>query len=338
MQGMVLNSIAIVTINSPSLEAGEALATVLNDYKITIYNKNKNDTGYALYDKLDDIMAELWQLDAIIFLLATGIVVRKIAPFLVRKTTDPAVLVMSLDLKKVLPLLSGHIGGANELSELIVSRIENCISFTTTATDQTKTFAFDMFAKKFDMKIENIDKLANISNRLINKQKVKVATFGSVFEKIDNKDNLELVDFDAIDENSVVIGYENSSNLLLKPKITLGIGCNRGVGAYEIADAYNEFLQTNGLAKEDIKNIASFSAKEDEIGLLEFAKINGFEITFYKKEEINSLAKDFSHSAAQKFFEIKGVAEPSAILASTFKELIFKKVSYDKKITIAGAI
>ena len=63
-----MNSIAIVTINNPSLEAGKELAKILCEYKTTIYNKAKQGSGYTLYDKLDDIMTELWSFDAIIFL------------------------------------------------------------------------------------------------------------------------------------------------------------------------------------------------------------------------------------------------------------------------------
>ena len=98
------------------------------------------------------------------------------------------------------------------------------------------------------------------------------------------------------------------------------------------------FLQKYSLTIADVKGIASFEAKQDEKGLLEFAKVNNFEIQFYKKDDINALENDFSKSASTKFFGLKGVAEPSAILASKYKELIIKKEVYNKKITIAGAI
>jgi cobalt-precorrin 5A hydrolase len=98
------------------------------------------------------------------------------------------------------------------------------------------------------------------------------------------------------------------------------------------------FLQKYNLDIQDIKSIASFEAKQDEAGLLEFAEKNNFEINFYKKDDINKLEYKFSKSASSKFFGLKGVAEPSAILASRYKELIIKKEVYNKKITIAGAI
>ena len=71
---------------------------------------------------------------------------------------------------------------------------------------------------------------------------------------------------------------------------------------------------------------------------MEFAKEEGLEIEFYKKEELNSLENEFSPSKATEFFALKGVAEPSAVMASEFRELVFKKEVYFKSVTIAGAV
>ncbi|WP_024955224.1 cobalamin biosynthesis protein [Sulfurospirillum arcachonense] len=329
----MLNKIAIVSINEPSLKASLELKNILHDYDIKLYSKSIEKE----YSKLDNIMSELWHYDAVIFFLATGIVVRKIAPFLEHKTKDPAILVVSLDLLKVLPLLSGHIGGANELSELITKRVPNSISFTTTATDQTKTFAFDMFAKQHNFEIKNIDKLAKISNALIDNKTVHVKTYPSVFETITDKKNLVL-DFTCKGDLCVNITPFQQECLSLHPKVFLGIGCNRDTTCKEIEDAVMEFLSRHNLKFHQIQNIASFVAKADEQGLLEFAKQHNFNIKFFDKKKINNLDIDFSKSQATKFFGLQGVAEPSAVLISHYKELIIKKEVYQKKVTIAGAI
>ena len=341
--------IAIVTINKPSLSAAIKLNDYLEDFEADIYTSKKTaalvediNEDIIIYDKLDDIIAPAWDAyDAIICILAMGAVVRKIAPFLKGKDIDPAVIVINLALDKVVPLLSGHIGGANELSDLISSRIDGCINFVSTATDQTKTIAFEMVAKQNDWKIQNLKALANISNRLLNKQIVKVATCASIFDSLPSQENLELIGFDNIDENTVVISSHitnNTTNLILQPKLTLGMGCNRDTPYEEINNAFLEFLDENNLAKEQIQNIASFEAKSDEIGLLEFAKNYDFDIQFYDKENINSLEQEFSKSSSTKFFGLKGVAEPSSVLASKYKELIIKKKSYFKSVTISAAI
>ena len=336
--------IAIISINQPSLNSAVKLSEYLNEYEVDIYGKKDlvhNLDNLLTYEKIDTVLENGWKkYDAIICILAMGIVVRKIAPLLESKATDPAILVMSIDLSKVIPLLSGHIGGANELSDLIAQKIDGCINFISTATDQVKVFAFDMFAKKYNMKIENLHKLANISNRLINKQKVKVYSYKSIFETIEDKTNLELVSSADIDENTVIINPFNHSNdnLHLKPKIYLGVGCNRDTSFEDIEKAFIWFLDKYNLEKEQIENIASFEAKRDEKGLLKFANKYNFAIKFFDENQINSLEGEFSPSQATKFFGLKGVAEPSGVLISKYKELIIPKEVYEKKITIAGAM
>ena len=333
--------VAVVTINQPSLNSACKLVPYLNDYEVDVYGKDNlthNLKTLNLYKKLDDILVPAWKTyDAIICILAMGAVVRKIAPLLEDKATDPAVLVINLDLSKIVPLLSGHLGGANELSDIIASRIEGCENFITTATDQTKTLAFDMFAKKNDLEIHNLKQLALVSNSLLNKKEVEVKTYQSVFDTIDNQENLKLVPECSSDLCVNITPFE-STHLTLKPSVYLGIGCNRDTSLKDIEASVLWFLDKYALKIEQVKNIASFEAKNDEIGLLEFALKYNFDIKFFDKDEINSLELDFSKSQATKFFDLKGVSEPSAVLVSKYKELVVKKEVYEKKITLALAV
>lgn len=333
--------IAIVTINQPSLDAACNLVPYLYDYHVDIFGKKDlthNLENLNLYDKIDDIMAPAWEgYDAIICILAIGAVVRKIAPFLKDKSTDPAVIVINLNLDKIVPLLSGHLGGANELSDTIASRIPSCQNFVSTATDQTNTLAFEMFAKKNNLEIHNLKELALISNSLLNKKEVEVLTYDSIFQTIPNKENLKLVK-EQSSNLCVNITPFDSPLLTFKPKVFLGIGCNRNTSFEDIEKAVLLFLQKHKLKIEQIQNIASFEAKADEIGLLEFGKKYNFDIKFFNESQINALQGDFSPSQATKFFGLKGVSEPSSILVSKYKELIIAKEIYENKITIAGAI
>jgi len=333
--------VALVTINQPSLNSACNLVPHLCDYDVDVYGKDElthNLKTLNTYKKLDDILVPAWKAyDAIICILAMGAVVRKIAPLLEDKATDPAVLVINLDLTKIVPLLSGHLGGANELSDVIASRIEGCQNFITTATDQTKTLAFDMFAKKNDLEIHNLKQLALVSNSLINKKEVEVKTYQAIFDSIDNKKNLKLVKECSSDLCVNITPFEDK-HLTLKPSIYLGIGCNRDTSFEDIESSVLWFLDKHHLKMEQIKNISSFEAKNDEKGLLEFAQKYNFDIQFFNKEEINSLEQNFSKSQATKFFDLKGVAEPSAVLISKYKELVLKKEVYEKKITLALAV
>lgn len=333
--------IAVVTINQPSLNSACKLVKYLDDYEVDVFGKKDLEHDLPtlnLFNKLDDILPTAWEgYDAIICILAMGAVVRKIAPFLKDKSTDPAVIVINLNLDKIVPLLSGHIGGANELSDTIASRIEGCINFISTATDQTKTLAFEMFGKKNNLEIENLKELALVSNSLLNKKEVEVQTYASIFETIPNKQNLKLVE-KCSGELCVNITPFKSSHLTLKPKVYLGMGCNRDTSFEDIEASFLWFLNKYNLEINQIENIASFEAKADEKGLLEFASKYKFDIQFFEEKAINSLEGEFSKSQATKFFGLKGVAEPSSILISKYKELIIPKEVYEKKITIAGAV
>ncbi len=333
--------IALVTINQPSLTSACNLMPYLYDYHVDVFGKKDlehNLEHLNLYGKIDEIMPAAWEgYDAIVCILAMGAVVRKIAPFLKDKATDPAVIVINLALDKIVPLLSGHLGGANELSDTIASRIEGCVNFVSTATDQTKTLAFEMFAKKNDLEIHNLKQLALISNSLLNKKEVEVLTCEAIYETIPNKKNLTRVDKQT-SELCVNITPYDSPLLTFKPKVFLGIGCNRDTSCSDIEAGFLWFLEEHNLKTEQIENIASFEAKADEVGLLEFAKKYNFDIKFYNEEQINSLQGEFSPSQATKFFGLKGVSEPSSILSSKYNELIIPKNVYEKKITIAAAV
>lgn len=333
--------IAVVTINQPSLNAACKLVPYLDDYEVDVYGKKElshNLETLHTYNKLDDILAPAWKAyDAIICILAMGAVVRKIAPLLEDKATDPAVIVMNLNLDKIIPLLSGHLGGANELSDVIASRIQGCTNFISTATDQTNTLAFEMFAKKNDLEIKNLKELASISNALLNKKEVQVKASPSLFDTIDKKEHLVRVD-ECSSKLCVNMTPFESSHLCLKPKVFMGIGCNRDTSCEDIEAAFLWFLKKHGLEVSQVKNVGSFEAKSNEKGLLQFAQKYQFDIEFFNETQINALEESFSPSQANKFFNIKGVAEPSSVLLSKYKTLIIKKEVYEKKITLAGAI
>jgi len=335
--------IAIITINQPSLNSACRLLSYLKEHQIDVYGKKgltHNLKELHIYNKLDDILPMVWErYDAIICILAMGAVVRKIAPLLKDKSTDPAIVVINLALDRVVPLLSGHLGGANKLADSIASALPNCINFISTATDQTKTLAFEMLAQKRGWGIENLKALARISNRLLNREIVKVATYPNIFNSIPNRDNLKLVDFENLDLDTVVISpIIESKSLTFRPKLYLGIGCNRDTSFEIIEESIKLFLEKYMLRISDIKALGSFEAKKDEVGLLEFAQKYNLPIEFYNREDINALENKFSKSASTKFFGLKGVAEPSSILVSEYRELIIKKEVYFKSVTVAGAL
>jgi len=340
--------IAIATINNPSLKAAKKLLPYLSEHECHVFNKSEDGGIFYKFDKVDDIMPTAWaEFDAIIFLMATGAVIRKIAPHLKDKATDPAVLIMTLDLKRVIPLLSGHLGGANELANGLCKKIEGCVNFVTTASDQIKVLAFDMFAKKHRLAISNLKSLAEVSNAIINKKKVQVVTYPSMIEALKafegyKEENFVFVMPDDLqniqkDIPTVYITPQHLPNTALQlhpQEVVLGLGMNRGTSADEIDKAVTRFCFEHGIEKEQIVKFASFSAKVDEAGLLEYAKDK--ELEFFDEDAINALTQEFSPSQATKFFNIKGVAEPASLLASRYKTLFLNKRVYGG-VTVAAA-
>lgn len=355
-----MKNISLITVNNPGLEAAEKtvrdLFRINLDFKINVYHKSDNNpesnANYIKYSKIDEILDNVWQTsDAIIWFTATGIVVRKITRFVNSKTSDPAVLVMNLSRTQVIPLLSGHIGGANELAQQLTEINPDLVSFITTATDSLDVFAFDNFAKKSDFEIVNIEKLARISNSLINGETVNLLSYPKILEHLKEQGldatninfynywgNHKIVDFN---QPTVVISpfsyyQENEAfKIRIKP-IVLGVGLNRGTPLEELEINILDFLIEKDLHLEDVKIIASFDAKSDEEALQLFSEKYKIPLAFYAKDAINELNEDFSESKAQEFFDIKGVAEPTAVLAAPFKTLFIRKKIY-QNITIAAA-
>ena len=342
--------IAIATINNPSLESAKNLLPTLKNHECVIFNKSQEGEGFVRFDKVDDILPTAWaEFDAIIFIMATGAVIRKIAPHLKDKATDPAVLIMTLDLKRVIPLVSGHLGGANELSEEISKSLDECVNFVTTASDQIKVLSFDMFAKKMGYAINNLKSLAEIANRIINGQIVQVVSYPSIINELKKFDgyeegSLKIFTPDNLDDfnNEIPTVYITPQKLAINSlqinphAITLGLGMNRGTSKEEISLAVKRFCFEHGLSLDNVSSLASFEAKADEVGLLEYAKEVNIELKFFKADEINALEQNFSPSQATKFFNIKGVAEPASLLASKNKTLFLSKRIYGG-VTIAAS-
>lgn len=123
----------------------------------------------------ENLRAGFGKYDSLVCIMATGIVVRILAPLIVHKTSDPAVVVLDQKGKHAISLLSGHLGGANHLAREMAA-ISGGEAVITTATDVAGELSFDTFAKKYDMAIENIGQLKHISGALLSGKRVNVFT------------------------------------------------------------------------------------------------------------------------------------------------------------------
>ncbi|MCX7843476.1 MAG: cobalt-precorrin 5A hydrolase [Clostridia bacterium] len=281
--------------------------------------------------------------DAVIFIMACGIVVRAIAPFIRSKAVDPAVVVMDEKGQYAISLLSGHLGGANALAETLAG-ITGGKPVITTATDVNGVLAFDLFAQQNDLAIENIDDLKHISSALVNGGIVGLySELGITGELPENVKLLENLSEEAIKtvvavSNRTLEFPQDSKILCLRPRnLILGLGCKRGTSKESIRRAVESFMQLNKISRRSIKCIATADIKKDEQGISDYCSEQGLELRIINREEIKKVehiysASDFVRSSTG----VSSIAEPSAVLAGANARLICKKTAYNG-ITLALA-
>lgn len=278
--------------------------------------------------------------DALLFIGAAGIAVRAIAPFVKSKASDPAVLCMDEQGKFMISLLSGHLGGANELTKELAA-ICGAMPVITTATDAGGRFSVDSFARKEHLYLDNLGLAKRISAEILENRTVGLY---SDFE-LSGQVPVELA-LGKRERLGISISLDDSydpfsETLHLVPKIAvLGIGCKRGTTEEQIETAVRKVMMQNQLSMHSIKKAASIDLKKDEPGLLKFCEAYDAPLLTYSREELEAVVceEGFSESAFVK--EITGlgnVCERSALKASGRTKLIQRKTA-ENGVTVAIAL
>lgn len=270
--------------------------------------------------------SQLWKRDnTLIFIMATGIVVRTIAPYMKDKKTDPAVIVMDESGHHVISLLSGHLGGANRKAGEIAGFLGG-EAVITTASDINNLPSIDLWAKAYGLVIENWDMLPKAGTKLLNKGSISVFTDTEVdlpeaFICTQDAGTADMVISDA----AIPAGRKRQA-LYLRPKdLVLGIGCNSGTSAQEIESAVRKTLTEQNLSFLSLHSIATIDIKKNEPGLVSFAEKCGLDVRVYNADMLNTVEGVAQSHAAKKATGAQAVAEPSAILAAGTGHLIVHK-------------
>ncbi|MBR0203370.1 MAG: cobalt-precorrin 5A hydrolase [Synergistaceae bacterium] len=217
---------------------------------------------------------------ALIFVSSCGIAVRAISAHVQSKLSDPAVIVIDEAGNYVIPILSGHVGGANELAKQIAGLI-NSHAIITTATDLNNIIAPDTWAVSHDCAIENPEAIKQVSARLIENLPVGVAVTDGI------------------------ISAPYPVTLYLRPKVlVLGVGCNRGVDPDEFESAAQAFMKSSGASVLSLKALASIDIKENEPALIKFSRIHKIPFITFSASELQELPGNFTSS--QRVLEITG--------------------------------
>lgn len=348
-------AIAVIAITRNGLNLGQLLCDNIAEGDLYISSRYdlQTDTNRHTFEPSDlkKLIGSLWRkYDGFVFIMATGIVVRMIAPLLESKETDPAVVVMDDSGKFAISLLSGHLGGANQLTD-------RCALFTgakaviTTATDVNNLPSFDMLAKEQGWGIDGISQVKHLNSLLLDNEEIAVVGANSIVTAwLSGRANAKYFDsFDAalsssargflfITNRNLLDINESRPMLILRPRnFVVGIGCNRGAQVDEIEEFVLLHLQQLSLSAKSIRCIASVAAKSNETGLLEFADRLGVPLKCYESEELNKVSFPSPPSEhAMSAVGAAGVAEPAALLASGGGHLLCNKVK-SVNVTLAVA-
>lgn len=335
--------IAIIAITGNGARLGVKLAQGLPRSVLHLPPKLADQTAYpcsVFQECLKELVVRLWhESDGLVCIMASGIVVRIIAPLLEGKDRDPAVVVMDDAGRFAVSLLSGHLGGANELAGRC-AQLAGATPVITTATDANGLPSFDMIAREQGWVIEDLSRVKVLNSLLLENGEIAVVDpTGQVEQAFCGRGRLTFhSDFHAAFRSSArgflfVTNRRLPSQLLapdllvLRPRnLVLGIGCNSGTDAEEIEEVVLSNLKRLFLSLKSVCCIASATAKQSEPGLLDFARRHSLPVQFYESDVLNSVPAPSPPSPyALEAIGATGVAEPAAILASGGGHLLLKK-------------
>lgn len=264
--------------------------------------------------------------DAVIFISACGIAVRMIKDYIVSKDKDPAVIVMDECGKFAIPILSGHLGGANELSQLLAKKTGG-IAVVTTASDVRGVESIDMFAKRNGLVIEDIHSIAPVMARIVEGKNILL--INDTDFKYDYKNIVENEsDAEAALVVSSYIYRLNIPTTNLRPKnLYVGIGAKKNIKKETVLEAIRLAFKEKNLSILSIKKFISIDIKKDEAGIVEAAKDLGVDFITFSADELNKVKGEFVESKFVK--ETTGCGAVSARSAAMFSELVLEKFIYD---------
>lgn len=344
--------LAVISATRAGALLVEKLAQKL-PYDMTVYVKNgregKNEAQG--YQQLSQLVREIFHgYDGLLFIMATGIVVRVIAPLVQDKRSDPAVVTMDELGQFAISLLSGHIGGANELA-LTVAQAIGAQPVITTATDVNHLPAVDVLAVKLRAKLEPFSSLKSINASIVNGDDVKFffeERFVQPYREIAEKLGIEIKDLALLDNEDYsaavlvtdkVLQVDKQHIFVRPPSLVVGVGCRRGIEQQDILRAIEDCCAQAGVSKSSIALLTSTIKKQDEIGLLQAAQSLGVKIVFYANRELSESIKQH-HLSVSSFVEqtigVGNVCEASAMAGPQTKRLIKSRTKYSQ-ITVAIA-
>ena len=334
--------IGIISVTKSGNEVAKELQ---KNFDIDLYSKENID-NFNLNEIAKKLMEEY---KAIIFISSTGIAVRAIAKYIKSKAKDPGVIVVDSCGKFVISLLSGHLGGANELT-LKVSEVLKAVPVITTATDNLGVIAPDIVARDNSLIIDTFKDAKDIAVLLVDKKKVGFIDLKSEIsipkgysDDIQRVEGLVYVthnkDFDkAVYKYNKVKMPENIVSLkLIRRDIVLGIGCRKDFDTNSMKDIVTEVLKELNIDERAVNAIGTVEVKKHETAITELSKYLNCDLKIFSLEEIKKVQHNYKGSDfVEKTIGVRAVCEPCVELLGA--KLITEKIKINGMTICVGQI
>lgn len=353
------NSYAIVAITKHGVELSRRLHTVFAQTDLYYMGKfekgDEAEKNIQLFSGSVRLLlpALFQQYKGIIMIISLGAVVRMIAPILKDKKTDPAVVVIDDRGENVISVLSGHLGGANELTRAVAAALD-ARAIITTASDVQKTIPVDLFGSRFGWVWDSPEKLTPVSASVVNEEHVaivqesgerdwwlydtplpeQIVIYPSIAEALQAQPKAALIVTHRLLEKDEEAILENG--IVFRPKtVVIGMGCNRGTSAKEIEEVILETLAELNISLKSVKALCTIDLKKDEEGLLEVVDKYGWEFIYYSPEKLNTAMIEAPSDTVFKYTGAYGVSEPAVRLYTGAEQLeLVKKKSGNATISV----
>ena len=346
-----MEKVSVLAITKNGIIIGEKLKEIFPNWDVfapeKLSNKNSEITWYS--EATTNKIIELFKnSNALICLFSLGAVIRLIAPHLKDKKTDPAVIVIDDKTNFVISVLSGHIGGANELTQQIAEKL-NALPVITTAADVNKTIAVDLVGKEFGWKIDDETTVTKISAHMVNEEPI------GVYQQTGNKEwykqlpkNVKI--YDSLDElkksnskahliisDKIIEEDLSQESVIYRPEsLVIGIGLHWDTTKDTIKEGIEFCLDKFNLSSKSIAKLVSIKKPEDVKGLIELGKEMKIPVEYVDREELAEIITPNPSNTVKAFEGTASVSEAAAIKVSK-GELIVEKQKFPPNLTVAIA-
>lgn len=310
--------LAVITVTEKGVRNGLKIKEKINCDVFTISKFMKEKTLLIENGLQNFFEKNLLKYDTFLFITASGIAVRTIAPFIKSKDKDPAVLTMDEEGNFIISLLSGHLGGANEAAK-ILGEITGAVPVISTASDVSGKIAVDTIAMKINGKLESLESAKKVTSLIVAGKEVDI----KVPENMENENP------------QGVILISNRKNIeiakIIPQNIVVGIGCKKNKEAEKIIDAVKDSFEKLNLCEESIRVFATVDIKENEAGIIGTAEYFGKELKIISRDDIQKIENNFETSQfVKKSIGVGAVSAPCAFIAGKGRgKFLAEKLKYE---------